>query len=86
MIDELTGLYNRRGFLTLAEHQLQIVAQTKGMLLLLFVDMDNLYDFNKSTKLPLKRRIDIEAGLYIIEYGKDRQGTLPILHLQGKIY
>ncbi|MEO0161972.1 MAG: diguanylate cyclase [candidate division WOR-3 bacterium] len=44
--DELTGLYNRRGFLTLAEHQLRIAQRTQKSLLLLFMDMDNLKDIN----------------------------------------
>lgn len=46
LTDELTGLYNRRGFLTLAEHQLKIAQRTKKSILLLFMDMDNLKDIN----------------------------------------
>lgn len=46
LTDELTGLYNRRGFLTLAEHQLKIAHRTKKSILLLFMDMDNLKDIN----------------------------------------
>ncbi|MGQ9702203.1 MAG: sensor domain-containing diguanylate cyclase [bacterium] len=44
--DELTGLYNRRGFLTLAEHQLKIAHRAKKSIILLFIDMDNLKDIN----------------------------------------
>ncbi len=44
--DELTGLYNRRGFLTLAEHQIRIAQRTNKPMLLLFIDMDNLKDIN----------------------------------------
>jgi PAS domain S-box-containing protein len=40
--DPLTGLYNRRGFLTLAEQQLNISKRTKVGLLLLFADLDGM--------------------------------------------
>jgi two-component system cell cycle response regulator len=42
LIDELTGLYNRRRFFVLAEQYLKLSARTKKKLLLLFIDMDNL--------------------------------------------
>jgi diguanylate cyclase (GGDEF)-like protein/PAS domain S-box-containing protein len=40
--DQLTGLYNRRGFLTLAEQQLKIADRTKNEFLFLFADLDGL--------------------------------------------
>jgi diguanylate cyclase (GGDEF)-like protein len=40
--DSLTGLYNRRGFITLAEQQLKIAERTKNRLLLLFADLDHM--------------------------------------------
>ena len=40
--DYLTGLHNRRGFMTLAEQQLKIQKRTKNWLLLLFADLDNM--------------------------------------------
>ena len=40
--DELTGLYNRRGFFTLAEQQLRIANRMKKRMMLLFADLDNL--------------------------------------------
>ncbi len=42
LIDELTDLYNRRGFLTLAEQQLRIADRSKRQQSLLFADLDNL--------------------------------------------
>jgi len=42
LIDELTGLYNRRRFFVLTEQYLKQSARTKKKLLLLFIDMDNL--------------------------------------------
>jgi len=42
LTDELTGLYNRRGFLTLARQQIKIAHRLKKRLLLIYTDMDNL--------------------------------------------
>lgn len=44
--DELTGLYNRRGFLTLAQQQLKIEARAKQDMLLFFADLDNMKHIN----------------------------------------
>jgi diguanylate cyclase (GGDEF)-like protein len=44
--DELTGLHNRRGFLMLAEKQLQIAQRTGRPELVLFVDLDGLKRIN----------------------------------------
>ncbi|HOV14977.1 MAG TPA: PAS domain S-box protein [Spirochaetota bacterium] len=46
LIDELTGLYNRRGFITLAQQQLKLVNRTKRKMLVLFIDMDNMKSIN----------------------------------------
>jgi diguanylate cyclase (GGDEF)-like protein/PAS domain S-box-containing protein len=40
--DELTGLYNRRGFLTLSQQQLQVAERTGGNLLYLYADLDRM--------------------------------------------
>jgi two-component system, cell cycle response regulator len=48
VIDELTGLYNRRGFLTLVEQQFKMVDRTGQSLLLVFVDLDGLKSINDS--------------------------------------
>ncbi len=42
LLDELTGLYNRRRFFILTEQYLKVAVRTKKRLLLLFIDMDNL--------------------------------------------
>jgi len=42
LVDDLTGLYNRRGFMTLAEQQLKIANRSGRDLYLLFADLDNL--------------------------------------------
>jgi diguanylate cyclase (GGDEF)-like protein len=45
-IDSLTGLYNRRGFLPLAEQQLKISERTKKWLILIFLDLDDMKKIN----------------------------------------
>ncbi|MCX6564179.1 MAG: diguanylate cyclase [Candidatus Aminicenantes bacterium] len=44
--DQLTGLYNRRGFITLAEQQLKLSKRSKKALLLFFCDLDELKSIN----------------------------------------
>lgn len=46
LIDELTGLYNRRGFLTLARQQLKMADRMHRGIFLLFADLDALKDIN----------------------------------------
>jgi diguanylate cyclase (GGDEF)-like protein len=46
LTDELTGLHNRRGFLTVAQRQLRLSARTGKPCLLLFLDMDGLKQIN----------------------------------------
>ncbi|MFB3895537.1 MAG: CHASE4 domain-containing protein [bacterium] len=42
LTDELTGLYNRRGFITLAEQQLKIANRLKQGLCLFYIDVDKM--------------------------------------------
>lgn len=44
--DELTGLYNRRGFLALAERQLKLARRSDRSLVLIFIDVDGLKEIN----------------------------------------
>jgi len=44
--DPLTGLYNRRGFIALAEQQLKLAKRSKKSLLLFFCDLDDLKTIN----------------------------------------
>ncbi len=46
LTDELTGLYNRRGFFTLAQQQLKVTERTKKDMLLFFVDLDKMKQIN----------------------------------------
>ena len=47
LIDDLTGLHNRRGFLALAEQHLRTILR-KGAALLVYLDLDNLKLINDS--------------------------------------
>jgi two-component system cell cycle response regulator len=44
--DELTGLYNRRGFYAIAQQQLKVANRAKGEVALLFADMDKFKSIN----------------------------------------
>lgn len=44
--DDLTGLYNRRGFSGLADHRLKLAARQGGGVTLLYADLDNLKSVN----------------------------------------
>lgn len=46
MRDELTGLLNRRGFLSLAGQHLKIAQRSNWMIMLLFADLDGLKEIN----------------------------------------
>jgi len=46
LTDELTGLYNRRGFFSLVEHKIQFAKRNKKGMLLFFLDIDNMKDIN----------------------------------------
>lgn len=48
LTDELTGLYNRRGFLALAEQQLKCAGRNERGLMLFFLDLDRLKQINDS--------------------------------------
>ena len=46
LTDTLTGLYNRRGFLTIAEEQLKLANRTGDTLALAFIDLDGMKRIN----------------------------------------
>ncbi|MHB8882717.1 MAG: GGDEF domain-containing protein [Thermodesulfovibrionales bacterium] len=48
LTDDLTGLYNRRGFMTLSEQQLKLASRMKKGCYLLFADLDGLKQINDS--------------------------------------
>src|SRR5438128_1877542 len=48
LTDELTGLYNRRGFMALAERQLKLARRSGRGMLLFFIDVNDLKQINDS--------------------------------------
>jgi diguanylate cyclase (GGDEF)-like protein len=46
--DPLTGLYNRRGFVLLTEHQWQLAQRKKSAVLLFYIDVDKFKEINDS--------------------------------------
>jgi diguanylate cyclase (GGDEF)-like protein/PAS domain S-box-containing protein len=46
--DDLTGLYNRRGFFTIAREYLNMASRNKTKMFLLFLDLDHLKNINDS--------------------------------------
>jgi diguanylate cyclase (GGDEF)-like protein len=48
LTDELTGLYNRRGFTLLADHEVSLAYRLKRTMLLFFGDVDGLKTINDS--------------------------------------
>lgn len=46
LLDELTGLYNRRGFFTLAKRHVKVARRAKKALWLFFLDLDGLKQIN----------------------------------------
>lgn len=46
LIDQLTSLYNRRGFLNLANHHIQLAKRKKKNLLFIYSDLDNFKYIN----------------------------------------
>lgn len=68
-IDDLTGLYNRRGFITLAKQQLKLVQRTGQGLLLVFADLDGLKEINdtfghQEGDLALIKAADVIKGTF----------------------
>ena len=64
LMDELTGLYNRRGFLTLARQQLKMADRMHRGLFLLFSDLDDLKNINDDYGHPEgDRALENVAGI-----------------------
>jgi diguanylate cyclase (GGDEF)-like protein len=63
--DELTGLFNRRGFMTLAEHALKTATRMKKTVALLYLDVDNLKRINDTGGHKLGDRALVEIGFIL---------------------
>lgn len=62
MTDELTALFNRRGFMTLADKLIKISVRDKTDLLLIYIDFDNLKWINDSLGHSVGDQALIEAA------------------------
>jgi diguanylate cyclase (GGDEF)-like protein len=62
LVDDLTGLYNRRGFLILAQQQLKMADRVKGRMMLLFADLNGLKWINDTFGHPEGDRALIEVA------------------------
>jgi diguanylate cyclase (GGDEF)-like protein/PAS domain S-box-containing protein len=60
--DQLTGLYNSRGFMTLAEQQLRVAERTKNGLFLLYADLDGLKQINDKLGHQFGDDVIVEAA------------------------
>jgi diguanylate cyclase (GGDEF)-like protein len=63
--DELTTLYNRRGFMTLAEQQLKTATRMKKKITLLYLDVDNLKRINDTGGHKMGDRALVEIAFIL---------------------
>ncbi len=71
-LDELTGLYNRRGFLRYARAQLDAAALARRPMLLIFVDLDDLKDINDRLGHAAGDRALVDVGAVLKSTFRER--------------
>jgi diguanylate cyclase (GGDEF)-like protein len=71
LVDELTGLYNRRGFLALAQQQLRVADRLHSQLSQIFVDLDGLKQINDRLGHPAGDRALAETAQILRETFRD---------------
>src|SRR5260370_17686418 len=65
LVDELTGLYNRRGFLAVTEQHLTTIRRREKIPVLLYADLDGLKEINDSLEHHEgDRALAASAGLF----------------------
>ncbi len=64
--DELTGLYNRRGFITLAEQQLKVAKRAKRQIMFAFLDCDDLKGINDTLGHEEGDKVLIDAATILL--------------------
>lgn len=69
--DELTGLYNRRGFFLLAEQQLKIARRTQTSYFILFADLDGLKKINDTFGHEMGDRVIVDAAQILKQTFRD---------------
>jgi diguanylate cyclase (GGDEF)-like protein/PAS domain S-box-containing protein len=63
--DELTGLYNRRGFMTLSDHTLKTASRLKKTIALIYLDVDNLKSINDTGGHKMGDRALVEVAFIL---------------------
>ncbi|MBN1591659.1 MAG: diguanylate cyclase [Candidatus Coatesbacteria bacterium] len=71
LIDQLTGLKNRRGFMTLGEQQLKVADRTREGIRLVFIDLDGLKWINDNLGHKVGDQALIEAADVLRETFRD---------------
>lgn len=71
LTDELTGLYNRRGFFLLADQQLKIARRTQTSCCLLFVDLDGLKKINDTLGHEMGDRAIVDTAQLLKQTFRD---------------
>lgn len=71
LTDELTGLYNRRGFFLLAQQQLKIAQRTQTNCSLIFADLDGLKKINDTFGHELGDRTIVDAAKILKQTFRD---------------
>lgn len=71
LTDDLTGLYNRRGFFLLAEQQLKIARRSQSSSCLLFADLDGLKSINDSLGHEMGDRAIYDAAQLLKQSFRD---------------
>lgn len=71
LTDELTGLYNRRGFFWLANQQFKIAQRTQIFCCLLFVDLDGLKKINDSLGHEIGDRMIVDTAQILKQAFRD---------------
>ncbi|MEG4589076.1 diguanylate cyclase [Microcoleus sp. MOSTC5] len=71
LTDELTGLYNRRGFFLLADQQLKIARRTQTCYYILFADLDGLKKINDTFGHEMGDRVIVDAAQILKQTFRD---------------
>lgn len=69
--DDLTGLYNRRGFKALAEQQIRMAYRQETCLLLMFADLDGLKAINDAHGHPVGSEAIVDTAKLLTENFRD---------------
>jgi len=71
LIDELTKVYNRRGFMTLAEQQIKVAHRTKKEMSIFYADLDDLKKINDTYGHDEGDAVLIEAAAILRDAFRD---------------